>query len=212
MEKKQKYRLYDACFRIYKRGEMNTRPYTRRVRIEARNKKEAYVKAKEIAGSTGFSSLSDAVRITYAEITPLKTVKVAALVTFSPRTRIVVDVPEDMTVEEYANYDGEGLEDITRKARANILSNPGGYLIGENIEVEEDTEMPYDPDAEEPMANFLIDTCTAEEPDSKAESLASKSVPPITSYREAFDTYVAFMKRLKGHRFFVMKGGKMEEI
>lgn len=63
--------------------------------------------------------------------------KVAFLVDYSVRTRVVVDVDEDIDMFD------EGL--IVAAAREKILSNPDAYIIYDNVvDIFEDEEMPYD--------------------------------------------------------------------
>ena len=66
--------------------------------------------------------------------------KKAVLVTFSVKTRVVIDVTtkdnEDFADEEYLN--------AALVAREKILQDPSGYLCMENVEeIIEDTECPY---------------------------------------------------------------------
>lgn len=73
--------------------------------------------------------------------------KKAYLVTFTTTTRVVADIPDDfdvndcnLVIAEHSNaYDA-----IIEAARDNILENPQVYLYGDNAEVEEDLEMPYE--------------------------------------------------------------------
>lgn len=204
-------RQYNALFRIYKRGETDTRPYTRSVVIHAVSRKEAYTMARDMAASPAFCPPSDTVRITYREVRPLRVRKAAVLVTFVPRTRIVVEIPEGADLGSCLDND-DFLAETARKAREKMLSYPEDYLSGENMEVEEDREIPYGSGDECPMAGHLVRDYVANSDVVIAEYLASKRVPAGTSYEEAFKIYVECMKRANGDRFFVMKEGNMEEI
>ena len=74
--------------------------------------------------------------------------KTAFLVDFNPRTRVVVEVPdnfsidkswEKMTEEEHDAYDY-----IIQRAREQILMSAEEYLTGDNLsQIEEDTECPF---------------------------------------------------------------------
>lgn len=73
--------------------------------------------------------------------------KKAFLVTFEVTTRVIADVPEDfdpkntnLAIEKFAIAD----DAITEKARQNILEEPEGYIVSDNMTgYEEDTECPY---------------------------------------------------------------------
>lgn len=204
-------RQYEAKLRIYKLGNMDSRPHTKTLRIDAENKKEAYAKAKDLASA--MSSLDgNEVRVSYKDVRFLKTRKVAVLVTFVPRTRIVLEIPEGLNVEDYMERCPDAVDIITDAARRKMLSAPDGYLCVDNMEAEDDTEIPYNSTDENPMAGLLMWDYTEHSPVVMAEYLASKRVPPDTSYEEAFETYVECMKRANGDRFFVMKEDEMQEI
>ncbi len=64
--------------------------------------------------------------------------KIAFLVTFSPMTRVVVDV-EDSSLEQ-----GDDYLKVVRAARNQMLEDIMDYLNGETVDsIEEDTEIPY---------------------------------------------------------------------
>lgn len=68
--------------------------------------------------------------------------KVAVLVEFCPRTRVVVAVPEGMTLEEYLK-DDEVYDRLAFKARMRMKEELHNYLSGENMSWEEDKECPF---------------------------------------------------------------------
>lgn len=69
--------------------------------------------------------------------------KVAVLVDFAPRTRVVVDIPENMSLEEWAEND-DNFDTLVSKARANMCKDIESYLSGDNmINFYEDDECPY---------------------------------------------------------------------
>ena len=69
--------------------------------------------------------------------------KVAILVEFSPRTRVVVDIPENMSVLEWAEND-KNFDELVSKARANMCKEIESYLCGDNVsDYVEDEECPY---------------------------------------------------------------------
>ena len=69
--------------------------------------------------------------------------KVALLVEFTPCTRVVVDIPEGVSVEEWLSND-ENFGELSTKARNQMLENGiEDYLYGDNMSWEEDTECPY---------------------------------------------------------------------
>ena len=73
--------------------------------------------------------------------------KKAYLVTFTTTTRVVVDIPEDFNPNDcnlIIKEHEEAYDSIIEKARENILEDPGNYIYGDNAEIEEDTECPYD--------------------------------------------------------------------
>ena len=64
--------------------------------------------------------------------------KVAMIVEYSIRTRVLVDADKDENIQQ--------IQAMT-KARNNILEDPESYLLWDNvIEIEEDEECPYDPE------------------------------------------------------------------
>ena len=68
--------------------------------------------------------------------------KVALLVDFAPRTRVVVDVPEGMSVEDYLE-DNTNYDKVVAQARAQMCEEIENYLSGENMEWNEDSECPF---------------------------------------------------------------------
>ena len=77
----------------------------------------------------------------------MKTVKKAYLVTFTTTTRVVVDVPEGFDVNNcnlVKDKDANAFDSIIKSARSNILEEPQNYMFGDNAEVNEDTEIPYE--------------------------------------------------------------------
>ena len=69
--------------------------------------------------------------------------KVALLVDFNPRTRVVVDIPDGMDTNEWIE-NPNNFDIVAKTARKQILENQvEGYLSGENMYWEEDMECPY---------------------------------------------------------------------
>ena len=68
--------------------------------------------------------------------------KVALLVDFEPRTRVVVDIPDGMSVEDWLENQ-ENFDAVAQKARANMLEDINNYLMGENMYWQEDKECPF---------------------------------------------------------------------
>lgn len=70
--------------------------------------------------------------------------KVALLVSFEPRTRVVVDIPEKMSLDKWIE-DNDNFDSVVQKARSNMLleNRVEDYLCGENMYWEEDTECPF---------------------------------------------------------------------
>ena len=69
-------------------------------------------------------------------------VKIALLVDFEPRTRVVIDVPKGMSVEKYLQ-DDNNYEALVKKAREQMLPEIENYLNGENLVWQEDDECPF---------------------------------------------------------------------
>lgn len=67
--------------------------------------------------------------------------KTALLVTYVPRTRVIVDVPNGMSIDQYLENDMIWSK-ISRIARNKMQKDLGDYLYGDNMEVEEDIEVP----------------------------------------------------------------------
>lgn len=68
--------------------------------------------------------------------------KVALLVDFVPRTRVVIDVPDNMTVERYLE-NNDAYDALAQQARNQMCEEISGYLNGENMEWQEDMECPF---------------------------------------------------------------------
>ena len=69
--------------------------------------------------------------------------KVALLVDFEPRTRVVVDIPDGKSVEEYLR-DNDNFDNLAAVARHNmVLDGIEKYLNGENLVWQEDEECPF---------------------------------------------------------------------
>lgn len=67
--------------------------------------------------------------------------KKAFIVGFCPRTRVIVDVPEDFDGSFYTPTASE----IIKAAREKIMSDPENYLYGDNCDdMAEDLECPYE--------------------------------------------------------------------
>lgn len=71
--------------------------------------------------------------------------KKAFLVEFAPRTRVIVDIPDD--VDPCEKTDGVPMDkwhEIVRAARDKMARDIGDYLYGDNVsEIIEDTECPF---------------------------------------------------------------------
>ena len=65
--------------------------------------------------------------------------KKALLVEFLPMTRIIVDIPDGQYVDEWVD---KHVDEVVKKARGNMLKAIDEYLIGDNMAVYEDTEIP----------------------------------------------------------------------
>lgn len=72
--------------------------------------------------------------------------KKAFLVSFTPMTRVIVDVPEDFLSDEFESIDEFVYAKIVAAARERIIENGiSDYLNGETVDsVELDEEMPYE--------------------------------------------------------------------
>ena len=69
--------------------------------------------------------------------------KVALLVDFNPRTRVVVDIPDGMNTNEWIE-NPDNFDLVAKTAREQMLENQvEDYLSGENMYWEEDMECPY---------------------------------------------------------------------
>lgn len=68
--------------------------------------------------------------------------KTALLVDFYPRTRVVVDIPEGQTVEQYLEND-ENYDKLVKQARENMCEHIDEYLCGDNMMWDTDDECPY---------------------------------------------------------------------
>ena len=69
--------------------------------------------------------------------------KVALLVDFEPRTRVVVNIPKGMPIEDWLE-DDNNFSAVAKKAREQMLEgNIEDYLCGENMYWEEDLECPF---------------------------------------------------------------------
>lgn len=64
------------------------------------------------------------------------------MVEFCPRTRMVVDVPEGKSLEEYLKED-EVYDRLVLKARMKMKEELHNYLSGDNMSWEEDEECPF---------------------------------------------------------------------
>lgn len=68
--------------------------------------------------------------------------KTALLVCFSPMTRVVMDIPDGQTVEEFLNND-YNYADVCRTAREKMQKDIGDYLCADTCEsIVEDAECP----------------------------------------------------------------------
>lgn len=68
--------------------------------------------------------------------------KVALLVDFEPRTRVVVDIPDGMSVEKYLQND-QNYDNLVKTAREKMLPRIEDYLCGDNLVWEEDLDCPF---------------------------------------------------------------------
>lgn len=147
---------FEATFRIYKHGETDSRPLERNVILPAANREAACRDALALLENPSSAAAllpeyhpqEDVLRISPRRDVRLvrRTRKVALLVDFSVRTRIVADIPCGKSVDEFLEDDA-GFDEVVSRARANILAAPQDYLSGDNaVDIVEDEEMPYDPD------------------------------------------------------------------
>ena len=68
--------------------------------------------------------------------------KVALLVDFGPRTRVVIDVPDGTTALKYLETN-DGWDKVAKMAREQMMKSPEDYLSGENMWWEFDEECPF---------------------------------------------------------------------
>lgn len=69
--------------------------------------------------------------------------KVALLVDFEPRTRVIVDIPENVPTDKWLE-DNDNFDSVVKKSREQMLEgNIEDYLCGDNMYWEEDIECPY---------------------------------------------------------------------
>lgn len=68
--------------------------------------------------------------------------KIALLVDFEPRTRVVVDIPEGVSLDEWMENQ-ENFDSVAKLARENMLKDINNYLMGENMYWDEDNECPF---------------------------------------------------------------------
>ena len=69
--------------------------------------------------------------------------KTAVIVTFIPRTRIVIDLPEGKTLDEFIEDTGN-LDGVVQAAREKMDGELNGYLCGDSLEsVVLDEEVPF---------------------------------------------------------------------
>lgn len=59
--------------------------------------------------------------------------KTAVIVTFIPRTRIVIDLPEGKTLDEFIEDTGN-LDGVVQAAREKMDGELNGYLCGDSLE------------------------------------------------------------------------------
>ena len=67
--------------------------------------------------------------------------KIALLVEFCPRTRILVDVPQGVSIDRWLE-NNDNYDKVVEQARDNMCQQIEGYLNGENMAWEEDIECP----------------------------------------------------------------------
>ena len=70
-----------------------------------------------------------------------KPVKRAVLVSFVPTTRLVIEIPEGMSLEEWM-LSPQNSRKMSRLARRRMARDIGDYLCIDNMKAREDTEMP----------------------------------------------------------------------
>lgn len=68
--------------------------------------------------------------------------KVALLVEFAPRTRVVIDVPDGITALDYLETN-DGWDKVAEMAREQMLQESENYLSGENMVWDFDDECPF---------------------------------------------------------------------
>lgn len=66
--------------------------------------------------------------------------KVAVLASFQITKRMVIEVPDGMSLDEYLNTDG--FTKVSEAAAEQFKSDIGNYLIPDNFDAEEDWEIP----------------------------------------------------------------------
>lgn len=66
--------------------------------------------------------------------------KVAVLASFQITKRMVIEVPDGMSLDEYLNTDG--FTKVSEAAAEQFKSDIGNYLIRDNFDAEEDWEIP----------------------------------------------------------------------
>lgn len=144
---------YNAKFSIYRRGETSARPIERTVQIDADSLDEAMRQAFAIRNNPELARTlipeyhpeEDVLRISPSRDVRLDhdTRKVAVLVTFSPRTRVIVDIPKGQSLDDWLESD-RNLSLVAELARSNMLQEPEGYLCADNMsEVDPDEECPF---------------------------------------------------------------------
>ena len=68
--------------------------------------------------------------------------KVALLVEFTPRTRVVIDFPDGTNPLDYLETN-DGWDKVAEMAREQMLLNLENYLSGENMSWDFDNECPF---------------------------------------------------------------------
>lgn len=68
--------------------------------------------------------------------------KTAILACFTVRTRVIVNIPDNTTIDEFLNSN-QCTNIVTQLARENILSYPEDYMCVDNLDFEEDIECPF---------------------------------------------------------------------
>jgi len=69
--------------------------------------------------------------------------KIAVIANFSIKKRMVIEIPDDTTLDEYLYLESNGaFEGLSEAAASEFIPEISEYLVPENFEAEEDREIP----------------------------------------------------------------------